>query len=54
MSALQPILHNEIYIGRVAYGRRVFHKDCDTGRRIAREVPASEWIVRSMPEFGNR
>ena len=51
VSALHAILHNEIYIGRLVYGRRVFHKDCDTGRRIAREVAASEWIVKDMPEL---
>ncbi|HET9106792.1 MAG TPA: recombinase family protein [Steroidobacteraceae bacterium] len=51
VSALHAILHNELYIGRLIYGRRVFQKDPDTGARIARAVPPAEWTTRDMPEL---
>lgn len=51
VSALHAILHNEIYMGRMIYGRRQFVKNPTTGKRVAREVPPSEWIVNDMPEL---
>lgn len=51
VSALHAILHNEIYMGRMAYGRRQFVKNPTTGKRVAREVRRSEWIVNDMPQL---
>ena len=51
VSALHAILHNEIYMGRMVYGRRQFVKNPTTGKRVAREMPPSEWIVNNMPEL---
>lgn len=51
VSALHAILHNEIYIGRLVHGRRQFTKNPTTGKRVARDRPAAEWITREMPEL---
>lgn len=45
VSALHPILRNERYIGKVVWNRSQFVKNPDTGRRIRRERPASDWIA---------
>lgn len=46
ISALHAILHNERYIGRVIWNRSAWIKDPDTGKRIRRERPESEWVVQ--------
>ena len=38
------MLNNELYRGVIVYNRQRFIKDPDTGRRIARENPESEWL----------
>ncbi|PYR04278.1 MAG: resolvase, partial [Acidobacteria bacterium] len=45
------ILHNELYVGRLVWNRQRFLKDPDTGRRIARTNPQSEWITKDVPEL---
>ena len=45
------ILNNELYRGRVIYGRQTFVRNPDTGKRQARAVPESEWIVEDVPEY---
>ena len=45
------ILHNELYVGRLVWNRQRFLKDPDTGRRIARTNPQSEWITKEVPEL---
>lgn len=45
VSALHAILHNDRYIGRVVWNRSAWVKDPDSGKRIRRERPESEWIV---------
>lgn len=45
------ILHNELYIGRMTYNRQTFRKDPDTGRRIPRVNPQSEWKIAEVPEL---
>lgn len=45
------ILHNELYIGRVVWNRQRFLKDPDTGKRVARVNPSSEWITKDVPEL---
>ena len=45
------ILNNELYIGRSVWNRRQFVKDPDTGKRVARPNPSSEWITKDVPEL---
>ena len=45
------ILHNESYIGFLIYNRTRFDKDPDTGKRISRIRPHSEWIVTEVPHL---
>ena len=45
------ILHNELYIGRLVWNRQRFLKDPDTGKRVARMNPPSEWITKDVPEL---
>jgi site-specific DNA recombinase len=45
------ILNNELYIGRLAWNRQRFMKDPNTGKRVSRLNPQSEWIVREVPEL---
>ncbi|SDH76793.1 recombinase family protein [Roseospirillum parvum] len=45
------ILNNELYIGRMIWNRQRFIKDPDTGKRVARPNPESEWIVSDVPEL---
>ena len=45
------ILNNEIYCGRLLYGRQKFVRDPDTGRRQARPVPPSKWTVQEVPDL---
>lgn len=48
VSALHAILKNERYAGRVIWNRSRWVKDPDTGRRLRRERPREEWIVREV------
>ena len=45
------ILNNELYRGRLVFGRQEFVRDPDTGKRQARPVPRDQWIVRDVPEL---
>ena len=45
------VLNNELYIGRLVWNRQRFLKDPDTGKRIARPNPESDWIVHNVPEL---
>jgi site-specific DNA recombinase len=45
------ILNNELYIGRLVWNRQRFIKDPETGRRVSRLNPESEWITRAVPEL---
>lgn len=45
------ILANPIYIGRQVWNRSRWEKHPDTGRRIRRERPESEWITTEHPEL---
>lgn len=46
VSALHAILHNERYVGRLIWNKSQWLKDPDSGKRIRRERPESEWIVQ--------
>ena len=43
------ILNNELYIGRMVWNRLRYIKDPETGKRVSRLNPESEWIVRDVP-----
>ncbi len=46
VSTIHEMLRNERYIGRLLWNRSQWVKDPDTGKRIRRERPESEWVVR--------
>ena len=43
------ILNNELYIGRMVWNRLRYIKDPETGKRVSRLNPDSEWIVKDVP-----
>lgn len=45
------ILNNELYRGKLIYNRQQFVRNPDTGKRQARPVPESDWIVKDVPEL---
>lgn len=45
------ILNNELYIGRLVWNRQRFIKDPETGKRVSRLNPESEWIVHDVPDL---
>ncbi len=45
------VLNNELYIGKLVWNRQRFIKDPDTGKRVARPNPESEWVTQSVPEL---
>jgi len=45
------ILRNELYIGRLIWNRQHFVKNPDTGKRIARMNPKSEWVIEEVPDL---
>jgi len=45
------ILNNELYIGRLVWNRLRYMKDPDTGRRVSRPNPESEWVVHDVPDL---
>lgn len=45
------ILNNELYIGRLIWNRLAYIKNPDTGKRVSRLNPKSEWIIKDVPEL---
>jgi site-specific DNA recombinase len=45
------ILNNELYIGRLVWNRLRYVKDPDTGKRVSRPNPPSEWVTIAVPEL---
>ena len=45
------ILNNELYIGRLIWNRLRYVKDPNTGKRVSRLNPESEWITKSVPDL---
>jgi site-specific DNA recombinase len=45
------ILNNELYIGRLVWNRLRYVKDPDTGKRVSRPNPPSEWVTTTVPEL---
>jgi len=46
------ILNNELYVGRLAWNRLRYLKDPDTGRRVSRLNPDSEWVIQEVWDAG--
>jgi DNA invertase Pin-like site-specific DNA recombinase len=45
------ILNNELYVGRMVWNRLRYVKDPDSGKRVSRLNPASEWITAEVPQL---
>ena len=45
------ILNNELYVGRLVWNRLRYVKNPDTGKRVSRLNPESEWMSRSVPQL---
>ncbi len=45
------ILNNELYIGRLVWNRLRYVKDPETGKRVSRPNPESDWIIQDVPEM---
>ena len=45
------ILNNELYIGRLVWNRLRYLKDPDTGKRVSRPNPESEWVIQHVPDL---
>jgi site-specific DNA recombinase len=45
------ILQNALYDGQMIWNRVSMHKDPDTGRRVSRPNPQSEWETKSVPHL---
>ncbi len=45
------ILRNELYVGRLIWNRQRFIRDPQTGKRVARMNPTSEWLIEEVPEL---
>jgi site-specific DNA recombinase len=45
------ILNNELYIGRMIWNRMRYIKDPDTGKRVSRENPKEDWVIKEVPEM---
>ncbi|MCM5693392.1 recombinase family protein [Sinorhizobium meliloti] len=45
------ILNNELYIGKLVWNRLRYLKDPDTGKRVSRLNPESEWATQDVPEL---
>jgi site-specific DNA recombinase len=45
------ILNNELYVGRLVWNRLRYVKDPDTGRRVSRPNPPSQWMTTDVPHL---
>ncbi len=45
------LLNNELYVGRLVWNRQRYVKDPDTGRRLARLNPESDWVIADVPHL---
>ena len=45
------ILRNELYVGCLVWNRQRFIRDPQTGKRVARMNPASDWLIEEVPEL---
>lgn len=45
------ILRNRLYVGEIVWNRQRFVKDPDTGKRVSRKNPESEWLTAPAPHL---
>jgi len=45
------LLRNELYIGRLVWNRQRFVRDPDTGKRVPRLNPQTEWVIQEVPDL---
>ena len=45
------IINNELYIGKLVWNRLRYIKNPDTGKRVSRQNPEQDWIVKSVPHL---
>ncbi len=45
------LLNNELYIGRLVWGRTEYRKNPSTGKRVARAIDKSELVVSDRPDL---
>ena len=45
------ILNNELYVGKLVWNRLRYLKDPDTGKRISRMNPETDWIIHDVPDM---
>lgn len=45
------ILNNELYVGRQIWNRLAYIKDPETGKRISRLNPESDWVITDVPNL---
>ncbi|MEO0624691.1 MAG: recombinase family protein [Pseudomonadota bacterium] len=45
------ILNNELYVGRMVWNRLRYVKNPETGKRVSKLNPNSEWIIHEIPEL---
>ncbi len=45
------LLNNELYIGKLVWNRLRYLKNPQTGKRVSRINPTSEWIVTEVPDL---
>jgi DNA invertase Pin-like site-specific DNA recombinase len=45
------ILNNELYVGQLVWNRLRYVKNPDTGKRVSRLNPSSEWMRKEVPQL---
>lgn len=45
------ILQNRLYIGQIVWNRQRFIKNPETGKRVSRLNPESEWVIQEAPHL---
>jgi site-specific DNA recombinase len=45
------ILNNQLYVGRLVWNRLRYLKDPDTGKRVSRLNPETDWVVQDVPDL---
>lgn len=45
------LLNNELYIGRLVWGRTEYRKNPSTGKREARVIDKAEWVITERPDL---
>jgi site-specific DNA recombinase len=45
------LLNNELYVGRLVWGRTEYRKNPSTGKRVARTIHQSELVIKERPDL---